>query len=214
MAESALALATCVEQTAKFAGKNLPSRIGELEFKFAGLERAAIGERLQTNSIDQNLVEAAPTVKRAAAQIDVVLHALGILVLLPSILDDGETLESLSLGAGSSEAKRFDLETDRRIAEFTFIEFKGNDSARLHKIFKDFFRISGYRSPKRKELWLTDDSYVLTYLQSAQSVRTAIPKSWEEFHSKYPTLKTAGEFYRLHSQRVTLRVLPGLDMDA
>jgi hypothetical protein len=81
------------------------------------------------------LFEAARSIKRAAAQIDVVLHALGIIVLLPAILEDDEVVESLSLGAGNSEAQRFDLETSHRVAEFTFIEWKGNDNTRLQKIF-------------------------------------------------------------------------------
>ena len=208
MAETMSELAACVEQIARFTGKNLATKIGELEFKFAGLQRAAIGERLKTDSLNLDLVVAAQRVKRAAAQIDVVLHAIGILVSLPLILDEGEKVESLSLGAGSSESKRFDLETDRRIAEFTFIEWQGNDSARLHKIFKDFFRISEFKTEKRKELWLTEDSQVLKYLQSGQSVRSAIPKSWEVFRSKYPNVATVSEYYRLHSRFVAVRVLP------
>lgn len=163
MSETAPQLAGCVEQVAKFSGRNLALRIGELEFGFTGLGRDAIEELLRASSIDCSLLDAARAVKRAAAQIDVVLHALGILVLLPSILAEGEKVKSLSLGAGSSENKRFDLETDRRIAEFTFIEWQGNDSTRLQKIFKDFFRIAEFETEKLKELWLTDDAYVLKY---------------------------------------------------
>jgi hypothetical protein len=209
MADTTSQLAACVAEVAKFSGKNLASKIGELEFTFVGLDRASIEEKLRADSIDCSLLEAARAVKRAAAQIDVVLHALGILVFLPSILADGEKVESLSLGAGSSESKRFDLETDRRIAEFTFIEWQGNDSTRLQKIFKDFFRIAEFKTGKLKELWLTDDTYVLKYLRSGSSVRSATHKHrdiWEAFQSKYPTIEKVSDYYRLHAGSVAIRV--------
>ena len=101
-------------------------------------------------------------------------------------------MESLSLGAGSSETKRFDLETNRRIAEFTFIEWTGNDNTRLQKIFKDFYRLAEFETKKRKELWVTDDAYVLKYLRSGSSIRSATHKHrdvWENFQKQYPDAK-------------------------
>jgi hypothetical protein len=115
----------------------------------------------------------------------------------------------LSLGAGSSETKRFDLETNRRIAEFTFIEWQGNDNTRLQKIFKDFFRLAEFETAKSKELWLTDDTFVLKYLRSRTSVRSATHKHrnvWEIFQLKHPNVKTVGEYYRFHESKVHLRV--------
>src|SRR5262245_44770014 len=126
-------LATYVEQIVKFQGKNLALTIGELEFSFSGLDKSEIQQRLVSSAIDENLLSAARTIKRASAQIDVVLHAIGILVILPSILQSGEKVENLSLGAGSSESKRFDVETTHRVAEFTFIDWTGNDNTRLRK---------------------------------------------------------------------------------
>jgi hypothetical protein len=84
---------------------------------------------------------------------------------------------------------RFDVGTDKRIAEFTFIEWRGNDSTRLQKLFKDFFRIAEFKTDKSKELWLTDDTYVLKYLRSGAAVRSATHKNrdvWEAFRMKYP----------------------------
>jgi len=154
-------LATSVEQIARFSGRNLASKIAELEFNLTSLNGQQIAARLRVDSIDEKLLDAARSIKRAAAQIDVVLHALGILVLLPSILEDDEVVESLSLGAGTSEARRFDIETNRRIAEFTFIEWTGNDNVRLQKVFKDFYRLAEFDTRKKRELWLADDAYIL-----------------------------------------------------
>jgi len=176
---------------------------------YTGLEKSQITGRLQTASINQELLEAVRTVKRTASQIDVVIHAIGILVLLPSILGDGEKVESLSLGAGSSETKRFDVETDRRVAEFTFIDWRGNDNTRLQKIFKDFYRLAELQSSKIKELWLTDDSFALKYLRGGSSVRSATHKHrdvWERFQSKYPDIERVGDYYRIHAAHVLLKV--------
>jgi len=82
-------------------------------------------------------------------------------VLLPDILEEDEIVTSLSPGAGSSETKRFDLETSHRVAEFTFIEWTGNDNTRWQKMFKDFYRLAEFDTNQSKELWLTDDAYVL-----------------------------------------------------
>ena len=202
-------LVESVDRLAKFSGKDLASKIAELEFKLVGLGSSQVQEWLQSASIDQGLVQAARTVKRAAAQIDVILHALGILVLLPTILREGEKIESLSLGAGSSETKRFDLETDQRVAEFTFIDWRGNDNTRLQKMFKDFYRLAEFPTSKLKELWMSDDSFVLKYFRSGASVRSATHKHrdvWEDFQEKYPDLVTVSDYYRLRVNSVYLRV--------
>lgn len=59
--------------------------------------------------------------KAFAGQIDVLVHAVGILVGLPYVLEDDEEIESLSLGAGSS-GRDHDLVTNTRVGEFKFVE--------------------------------------------------------------------------------------------
>ena len=198
------------ERIAQFAGKNLGAKIAKLEFDFTSLQGNQIAAQLTTSSIDGALFNAARAVKRAAAQIDVVLHALGILVKLPSILEEDEVVESLSLGAGNAKARRFDLETDRRVAEFTFIDWKGNDNTRLQKIYKDFYRLAEFNTQKKKELWLNDDAYALKYLRSGSSVRSATHKHrdfWEDFQKSYPHIGTVGEYYRIRQGDVKFRVI-------
>lgn len=209
MSEAGTKLAAYVEKISTFSGKSLASRISELEWAFAGLDKTTIPEKLRASLIDGDVLEAARSIKKAAAQIDVVLHALGILLLLPEILDDGERVESLSLGAGTSELRRFDLETNKRIAEFTFIDWQGNDNTRLQKVFKDFYRLAEFETVKRKELWLSDDSYVLKYLRSNSSVRSATHKHrdvWEDFIARYPNIERISDYYRLRAATVRLRV--------
>ena len=47
-------------------------------------------------------LSAAAELKQLTSQIDVTIHALGILLCLPYILKDGETIEYISLGAGNT----------------------------------------------------------------------------------------------------------------
>src|SRR5579884_3460198 len=207
MTSPATQLATCVDQIAKFSGQNLGSKIAELEWQFGRLKGSEILRPLNANGPE--LLEAAKTVKRASAQIDVVLHALGVLLTLPSILEEDEVLQSLSLGAGNAENRRFDLETNKRVAEFTFIEWRGNDSMRLQKIFKDFYRLAEFDTSRVKELWVSDDSYVLKFLRGGSSIRTATQKHlgvWEQLSAKYPTVQKVSDYYRLHQNRVRIRV--------
>ncbi len=76
-----------------------------------------------------------------------------LLISLPSILNDGERVEAMSLAAGNT-GKGFDLETSERIAEFTFIEWKGGpDVIRKNKVFKDFYFLAEADTGKEKELY-------------------------------------------------------------
>ena len=77
----------------------------------------------QALGLDIDLLTASYLVKSLAGQINVIIHAVGILTALPEILEENERVEYLSLGAGNT-GRQFDLETDRRIAEFKFINWK------------------------------------------------------------------------------------------
>jgi hypothetical protein len=135
-------LATCVHELEKFADGSLKLKLRDIEDHLVTGDVFACTEINETFGIGSDLLEAAATVKRAAAQIDVLIHSIGILHLLPSILEEGETIEYLSLGAGNT-GKKFDLETDRQIAEFTFIAWRGGvEAIRQNKLFVDFFHLA------------------------------------------------------------------------
>src|SRR5947208_16338951 len=95
--------------------------------------------------------------KLIAAEINVAIHAVGILISLPSLLNEGEKVEKLSLGA-SNIGKAFDVQMDSRVAEFTFINWQGgSESARKKKIFKDFFFLPEANTDKQRFLYVIDD---------------------------------------------------------
>lgn len=81
------------------AGNVLTTRIAAIEAAGIGLKPRQIEKLLADEDVGADLVEAAGTIKALAGQINTLMHAAGILVSLPYILERGEVVESLSLGA-------------------------------------------------------------------------------------------------------------------
>ena len=103
-----------VELLLRFKGDNLKHRIAGLEGGARSLDASASAVLNDKEGIDSDLLQALRRVKLASSQIDVAIHAAGILAALPHLLEPGEVIESLSLGAGNT-GREFDVETSRRV---------------------------------------------------------------------------------------------------
>jgi hypothetical protein len=136
-----------------YLGSALTSRINALEDHFTGACDQNVEGLLKNQQLSLHLFNQALVIKREIGQLHVVIHALGVLLSLPAVLEKGEVIERLSLGAGNAPDRRYDLETNIRIAEFTFIDWKGRDSARQDKLFKDFFLLAEAETVKRRCLY-------------------------------------------------------------
>lgn len=100
-----------------------------------------------------------------AGQVHVLVHAAGILVALPHILEPDEMIESLSLRAGNT-GKDFDLVTSRRLAEFKFIRWKGGpESIRQNSVFQDFFHLAAAETDRRRVLYLLELAQPLRFFR-------------------------------------------------
>ncbi len=123
-----------------------------------------------------DVLSAAAEMKRLSGQINVVIHALGILLCLPHILEDGEKVEYVSLGAGNT-GRAFDLETSYRVAEFKFIKWRGGpESIRQNGIFKDFFLLANSASQKRKYLYLLGTDHPLKFFNGGRALSSVLSK--------------------------------------
>jgi len=117
----------------------LTSWIAGLESGLQGADGAKVGAAIERDGVGPETLDAALLIKRVSGQINVLVHAIGILNALPHILDPGERVERLSLGAGNT-GRPYDLETDKRVAEFKFTAWRGGpESIRQNQLFKDFF---------------------------------------------------------------------------
>lgn len=139
--------------------------------------------------------------------------ALGILLCLPSLLEPGETVEYVSLGAGNT-GRAFDLETDRRIAEFKFIRWRGgSESIRQNALFKDFFLLVEHPTPKRKYLYTLETDRPLRFLNGGRALSsvlkdTRLAAAFREKHGdRYERVR---DYYAPRQHAVTIQDISGL----
>jgi len=143
-----------------------------------------------------------------AGQINVTIHALGILLCLPHILEQGETVEYVSLGAGNT-GREFDLETNLRVAEFKFIRWRGGaESIRQNSIFKDYVLLAENLTPKRKYLYLVGTEHALKFLHGGRALSSVLSRNdklqkmfSERFGSQFSKVR---DYYGAHRDAVQI----------
>ncbi len=192
----------------QFKGSSLAERIARIEDALRGTSATLIGMTTNEYGVNQQLIDATVAVKRASAQIDVVMHAAGILYALPRLLDPDEVIESLSLGAGNAGSE-FDVVTNRRIAEFKFIFWQGGaESVRKKTLFQDFFRLARLETSKAKYIYLLNTEIPLRFLNGNSKIARILDRNrrlLDDFHARYGTrYQTVGEFYRAHLRTIQL----------
>ena len=193
----------------RFKGTNLTDSIATIETDIVGLGISDSDRYCNEKSIDGELLSSAFAVKRASSQIDVIIHAAGILHSLKNILETGEVIESLSLGAGST-GKRFDLETNFRVAEFKFIDWKGgSETIRQNNLFMDFFELAEYETEKRKCLYVIGTESPLKFLNGGRALSSVLSRDSKNIlrtiADKYgPEVATVRDYYLLKKAEVEI----------
>jgi hypothetical protein len=174
----------------KFERGSLTQRISGIETVLVGLDKRACEEIYPALSIKADLFDSAVTIKKLAGQINVLIHAIGILLSLPHILEEGEKIEALSLGAGNS-GRPFDLETNRRVAEFKFINWQGGaEVIRQNSMFKDYYLMAENPTSKAKYLYVIGTKHPLKFLNSGRALSSVFSRNiklWAEFQQRYGT---------------------------
>ena len=134
-------------------------------------------------------------IKQLTAQIDVVIHTLGILLCLPHILRTGEIIEHVSLGAGNT-GRAFDIETNQRVAEFKFIRWQGgSESIRQNSVFKDFFGLAEYDTVKEKYLYVLGTEHGEKFFNGGRALSSVLRtatlrnKFTKKFGNQYQTVR-------------------------
>lgn len=172
----------------------LTRRISDLEDRLRGRSAATITKFLEEDGVKESSLVGALVVKALAGQVNVIVHTLGILLALPAILEDGEVIDNLSLGAGNT-GRSFDLETNLRIAEFKFIAWKGGPEAiRQNGLFVDLYHLAESDTDKRRQLYVTEIDRPLRFLRGRRSINSVLTKHGtvaDEFNARY------GDRYRV-----------------
>lgn len=190
-----------------FQGNSLTGNLANIEKSIVGLNSSDSGKFCQNLGIDDKFMQSALSVKEIASNINIIIHAVGILQSLSFILEKGERIESVSLGAGNT-GKKFDLETSNRVAEFKFIDWKGgSESIRQNGIFKDFYSLAEYKTDKNKILYVVGTKYPLKFFQGSRKLTSVLskqPKILEEISIKYSGLNTTKDYYAIHKNNVAI----------
>ena len=145
-------------------------------------------------------------VKNVAGQINVIIHASGILHSLKGLLQDGEVVESISLGAGNT-GRKFDLETNLQVAEFKFIDWQGGaESIRQNGIFKDFYELAEDKTNKKKYLYVVGTHYPLKFLNGGRALTSVLSKQpviFETIKTKYGSnINAVRDYYEMYKKEV------------
>lgn len=192
----------------RFQSGDLTARIAQIEQSLRTADDDGVRAQLQAIGAGESTLAAAVQLKRTAGQVNVLVHALGILLVLPDLLEPGEAIEYVSLGAGNT-GRQFDLETDRRVGEFKFIDWKGGPEAiRQNSLFKDLYLLEVANTPKRKQLFVLGDTYPLRFLRSQRSLASVMSRNrklWNAFEVRFGSrFRTVGEYYEALGHQVEI----------
>jgi hypothetical protein len=206
-----------LEQIETFKAGSLTKQVGAIEQQLVNAPSSEIQAMLGQHQVNGRLFQAALAVKRLSAQIDVVVHAVGILYALPFILAEDEVVASLSLGAGNAGSE-FDLVTSHQIAEFKFIHWRPSGNAIRNKtLFKDFYKLACADTTKKKNLYLLETDRPLRFLTGKRRITNVLlERSLTDFKQRFGDgFPTVGDFYAAHQGKVNLvdlsQLLPELD---
>ena len=199
---------TIARTLAAFTGPKLTATLAKVEGSINGLTAESCQEFLDQAKAGKQALAAAAEMKRLAGQINVVIHALGILLCLPHILEEGERVDYVSLGAGNT-GRMFDLETDRRVAEFKFIKWQGgSETIRQNSIFKDAFELVRHDTTKEKYLYVVGTHYPLKFLQGGRSLdsvlsrHTALKQAFDNLYGDQ--FKRVRDWYAAHGSAISV----------
>ena len=188
--------AETIRLLSRFAGANLTDTLARIEGEVRGVTSDRASAFLDEVGAERAVLAAAGEMKRLAGQINVTIHALGILLCLPHILEEGEWVEYVSLGAGNA-GRQFDLETSTRVAEFKFINWRGGaESIRQNLIFKDYFLLAEAPTPKRKYLYLLGTQHALKFLNGGRAISSVLSRG-DKVQNSYSTNASAIDTPRL-----------------
>lgn len=153
-------LRDAVEALADFMdGLPLTTRVANLERELVGATMHSVPAIADDNDIAPDTLVAALAVRDAFGRVSDVIHALVITLALPRILEPDETITVRpSLAAGSDPGRKFDLETDRRVAEFKVSGWTGTDAMRKRGAFVDLVHVALDESPREKYVYVLGEA--------------------------------------------------------
>jgi hypothetical protein len=197
-----------VDLVRRFTGSDLTKTLSRIENAVRGVTAPESKGFLESAGVGREALAAASELKRLSGQINITIHALGILLCLPHILEPGEEVEYVSLGAGNT-GREFDLETNLRVAEFKFIRWRGGaESIRQNSVFKDYLLLAENQTKKRKYLYLLGIDHALRFLRGGRALSSVLSRNSKVqrmFADRFgSTYRTVGDYFKAHDAAVRI----------
>jgi hypothetical protein len=190
--ETGNSLRGAIDVLFRFLGDQpLTARIGNLERDLTDADAGSIPKLLQRAEVDSRLLQAAFLARRHLGRLNDLIHACAIALALPQLLEPGERLLRPSLAAGNDRSRPFDVETDRRIAEFKLSRWQGTDAMRKRQVFKDLVHLASDNSDRRRELFVVGHQPIRFLQQSKSTAGWALdrsPRERQTFESSFGSL--------------------------
>jgi len=209
-----------VERLASFLRVGpLTAAIAHLENSLVGKDGSGVKTVTRLSGVNTELLTAAITVRRGLGRMNDLIHAAAIVLVLPRVLEEGEKVSNRpSLAAGNDPTRPYDLETNRRVAEFKLSYWTGSDAGRKRQTFKDLVHLAADTSGRQPELFIVGDRPE-RFLRSSRAKAAWALDRWavmqELFAERFGSLEmSVADFTRGPGARVQItdltKVLPSL----
>jgi hypothetical protein len=187
---------------------SLTSSIADLEHQLDGRRASEIPTILDGFGIAPGVLEAALVARDRLGRINDIIHAIAIVVVLSTILEPEETMMRPSLAAGNDPGRPFDVQTDRRIAEFKLSRWDGHDTARKRALVKDLVHLAAEGSSRRAQLYVLDASPARFLRESRSTIAWAVdrlPATRALYLDRFGDLETTiSDFYMERARHVEI----------
>lgn len=184
----------------------LTTAVAELEHAMEGCGQDDLASLLEQRGVTPEVLHAAMLTRARLGRINDVIHAVAIALSLPYLLEPGEQLKRPSLAAGNDPSRPFDVETNKRIAEFKLAKWDGHDAVRKRQTFKDAVALAADDSGRTAELYVLGERPIRFLRDTTSSARWGLDRSpavHRLFEQKFGTLDTEiSEFMRGPGARV------------
>jgi hypothetical protein len=194
-----------------FRDDDLTPRLASVEASLLGASRDTGAVIAAASGFTEELLSAALSVRSRVGRLNDVIHACTIALTLPHILEPGEQISVRpSLGAGNDSSRPFDLETDRRVAEFKVSQWKGKDTMRKRTVVSDLVHLALDTSGRLAQLYVVGPRPPAFLRSSTTTVSWALgrssPHTRERFASTFDPegTMTVAEFTAGPAARVEL----------
>jgi hypothetical protein len=166
--------------------RNLTELLARVEGELVDATAVEAAELTAGDGLTTELLESALLVRSIVGRLNDVVHAATIATVLPQILEPGERITNRpSLGAGNSASRPFDLETDRRVAEFKVSQWKGADTMRKRGVFADLVNLALDDSGRTAQLYVVGDKPIHFLRTSTAKATWGIDRTTTRMRDRY-----------------------------